>query len=115
MYAHLFSVWFKKWRHGGHICRLSSDPTFPTFFYFFGVCPIFPTFSSKFLLFPTFVLFCIVTRIFKMPSIAVKVCISLVFCECQQLWQILSHFTCRRPPDETCYLHFGLFSGMTKN
>ena len=20
MYAHLFSVWFKKWRHGGHIC-----------------------------------------------------------------------------------------------
>ena len=20
MYAHLFSVWFQKWRHGGHIC-----------------------------------------------------------------------------------------------
>ena len=20
MYAHLFSVWFKKWRHGSHIC-----------------------------------------------------------------------------------------------
>ena len=23
MYAHLFSVWFKKWRHGGHICFLT--------------------------------------------------------------------------------------------
>ena len=23
MYAHLFSVRFKKWRHGGHICFLT--------------------------------------------------------------------------------------------
>ena len=24
MYAHLFSVWFKKWRHCGHICILTA-------------------------------------------------------------------------------------------
>ena len=24
MYAHLFSVRFKKWRHGGHICFLTA-------------------------------------------------------------------------------------------
>ena len=41
--------------------------------YFFGVCPIFPS---------------------KLYLQNVKVCISLVFCECQQLWNILSYFTC---------------------
>ena len=73
--------------------RLSSDPTFPTLPYVFGVCPIFPTFPSEFLLFPTF-LFCIVTRHFQS---AVNCCESVyivVLCECQQLWKILSHFTC---------------------
>ena len=33
---------------------LSSDPTFPTFSYFFDPAPTFPTFILKFLLFPTF-------------------------------------------------------------
>ena len=35
-------------------CRLSSDPTFPTFSYFFDPAPTIPTFILKFLLFPTF-------------------------------------------------------------